>query len=74
MNHDADHAVFHSLARDNAIDKTMEHAYRMGMYRDVAMRQACLSVLSVSFLSNTEDRSHFFTEKHNLNRSIIYEM
>ena len=43
MNHDADHAVFHSLARDNAIDKTMEHAYRMGMYRDVAMRQACLS-------------------------------
>ena len=37
------YAVFQSLARDKAIDKTIEHASRMGMYRDVAMRQACLS-------------------------------
>ena len=41
-NHGADHAVFRNLARDKAIDKTIEHAHRMGMFRNVAMCQACL--------------------------------
>ena len=41
-NHEADHVVFQSLARDKAIDKTIEHAHRMGMFRSIAMCQSCL--------------------------------
>ena len=42
-NHDADHAIFQSLSRDKAIDKTIEHAHEIGMFRDRKMCQACLS-------------------------------
>ena len=28
-NHDADHAIFQSLSRDKAIDKTIEHAHEI---------------------------------------------
>ena len=47
-NHEADHVVFQSLARDKAIDKTIEHAHSMGMFRNIAMCQSCLCKLNLN--------------------------
>ena len=59
-NHGADHAVFRNLARDKAIDKTIEHAHRMGMFRNVPMCQACLCKFTFNF-SNFNESSYEFT-------------